>query len=530
MHIGEIYVPAITRFDEVQSQKLIQFRALGLNQPVVVSFPSNVREVELEAILYPTSGKTARDYKEDLLTVLRDASYNKISYANRDGYLAVSDIEFRETGNIIVSRIKGMFLPSHLYRTILKAYPVADEGYSTDYCYIPLPVGAKYIGTEPTITRTTSDGTITLVKSQTARYELDGEEVNVGEVKIFDGSDRVYSTSHNFSGNPAIENGIYKLGVGSLSSDTIAGYVYDGAWTSLSHDIHLEGAYSSPEIISFSPDYAELNITVSGNVRTIKMWRGKPLAYISYAKHVYPYHRFGYRGQGYLEDAELMPEAFKTTSWAAFFDPSSSEIQIFVRGGEASLQWANSTEGKWRAVWQWNSPCYFGAFVPESYNTSDLFTEAESTSCSGTATGFISDNPSYSNSQGISLRNNGEYWQWNWGTLSSLKKGTWKAIFRLSGETGSECVISVENTTDATTVSSSTVNPSTDLGYHYLDVQFDDGDVNDTIVIRTTSTTDYDVNIDYFVMVPLLVGGDGFEDIVNQAHVDPRIRRGVEER
>ncbi|RLG20953.1 hypothetical protein DRN72_04430, partial [Methanosarcinales archaeon] len=412
-------------------------------------------------------------------------------------------------------------------------YPVADEGYSTDYCYIALPVGAKYIGAEPTITRTTSDGTITLVKSRTASYELDGEEVNVGEVKAYDGSSRVYSTSHNFSGSeyPVLENGLYRC---KVAGKYIYPYYYcEGGWNS-ANVIYLASStgYGSLQLLDLTPDYVEANYTLNDKTYTLKMWRGRPLMYSSYAYRMYFSHRFAYwvrsvDDTAWLGDAVFDGEGNRNMEWMVAFDPTKDYVSVLDRVENANVYFYKSGD-VWLSANGISHSAYFGAFVP-SYDVGDLFVEAESTDCSGTATGFISDNPDYSNSQGISLCNNGEYWQWDWGTLSNSKKGTWKAIFRLSGETGSECVISVENITDSTTVSSSTVNPST-LGYHYLDVQFDDNDVGDAIVIRVESTTDYDVNIDYFVMVPLLIGGDGFEDIVNQAHVDPRIRRGVEER
>ncbi|MHC1625251.1 MAG: hypothetical protein ACXQS2_04565, partial [Methermicoccaceae archaeon] len=358
MYIGDVFIPAITRFDDIQGQKVIQFRALGYDYPVVVSFKKDLQEVELEAALYPSGSKTAREYAEDIRALLRDPAYNWVDYAGRVGYLVVEEVSTPEGHGLVQEAIlRGRYLPTPIYKRYLKSNPVIETndfslalGSDGCDCYVPLPIGYTYYsgGDGSTITRACADGTITLVKATTSNqidFDFDGDEVNCGECKLYDtgGSStetdwkRVFSTQHTFSDPtlisdyPQIDNGLIKMPTGvELTTDHHI-KVYDGSSWNTRALMYVYGM-SSPTVwhnltaSEVTPDRinvtAELNSTsiVKGRI-SFEMLRGIPLVKITFDRTggslapSYPYHGILWRtcksGFAYIpESTPLLKDNF----------------------------------------------------------------------------------------------------------------------------------------------------------------------------------------------------------------------------
>lgn len=205
-YIGEIPIYYISSFDTDQGLKNFEeIHFLGTDSMPYLSEQSpNIRNFGMTGTLLQDSGviATIDDMAEDLLALkTRRSQFNYIhNFQNRTGWLGIKEAGSPKNASSLVTRpysMTGKFLPKALYQTRMHSHPVIrsnDFSFSlgVDDCdnYIAIPIGATYSGGDgSTITRTSKDGTITLVKATSdndIKWDIGEDDRLNGECKIFD--------------------------------------------------------------------------------------------------------------------------------------------------------------------------------------------------------------------------------------------------------------------------------------------------------------------------------------------------------
>ena len=148
MYIGDVYVPIVSEFSAERRKKENKvLKPLNTSEPILVPMRKDLRELTIKGILIPESPKTEDNFAEDLLALIRDPSYNHVSYADKDGFVAAETIETPKLAEMVNAReftIDGYFLPRSVYERVYKFNQeiiVNDFGIGFP-AVIPLPVGA----------------------------------------------------------------------------------------------------------------------------------------------------------------------------------------------------------------------------------------------------------------------------------------------------------------------------------------------------------------------------------------------------
>jgi hypothetical protein len=170
--------------------------------------------------------RTIEQLKEDAEAIAqRRAGYNYVhNVRGRSGFISCSnvDVDF-ETGELWPVTIEGQWLDKGNYVMQLSVNPVTrandwdiegayrmriPSGYSAD---AGVSYGYNYIDTE--------DGNIPEINTAditSVNVELSDDDTTNYKCKCFDGSSLVYSTTHIFTGQCSISNGLYKIIFDSL--------------------------------------------------------------------------------------------------------------------------------------------------------------------------------------------------------------------------------------------------------------------------------------------------------------------------
>lgn len=206
VYVGDINIPYVSEFSVNNADKPIEIiKHLGNVVPHVAEFQTDVLNATLSGTLFQASGdlRDVDQYVEDLTALVdRWGWFNYIhNYQNRSGWLILSsgDPTTKSADSILLREysISGRFMPKSKYQSRMHTAPVIRSNpwshvLGTDDCdnYVAIPIGATYSGGDgSTITRSSEDGTITLVLATTDNdiyFDLADDEVEVGECKIFD--------------------------------------------------------------------------------------------------------------------------------------------------------------------------------------------------------------------------------------------------------------------------------------------------------------------------------------------------------
>ena len=241
IYIGDIPIHYVSSFDTDRSLKNIEeIHFLGIDSiPYLSEQTSHIRDFGMIGTLLQDSGvaSTINDMAEDILALKnRRSQFNYIhDFQNRSGWLGIKEAGSDKNASSLVTRpyvLSGKFLPKALYQTRMHSHPIIrpnDFSFTLgiDDCdnYIAIPIGSTYLGGDgSTITRTSEDGEITLIKATTNTdivFDIDEADVDNGEVKLFDEmitSDedqwiQVFNTDRTFVGHKIIQNGLYRLAI-----------------------------------------------------------------------------------------------------------------------------------------------------------------------------------------------------------------------------------------------------------------------------------------------------------------------------
>lgn len=243
VYIGDVSIPFVTEFSVDKISKPIEvIKHLGNVPPHVAEFQSDVLNATMTGTLFQASGdiRDVDQYAEDLTALVdRFGVYNYINdYQNRSGWLVLDSADTTKSANSILIRkysMSGRFMPKSKYQTRMHTAPVIltnswSHVLGTDDCdnYVAIPIGATYSGGDgSTITRSSEDGTITLVLATTANdilYDLAADEVDVGECKVYDMMYENLLTNDDFEdwgdGTSVAPSGWTNSGVASILRDT----------------------------------------------------------------------------------------------------------------------------------------------------------------------------------------------------------------------------------------------------------------------------------------------------------------------
>ena len=253
IYIGEIPIHYVSSFDTDRSLKGIEeIHFLGIDSiPHLSEQPSNIRDFGMVGTLLQDSGviPTIDDMAEDVLALKdRRSQFNYIhDFQNRTGWLGIKDAGSEKNASSLVTRpyvMSGKFLPKALYQTRMHSNPIIRSNdfsfaLGTDDCdnYIAIPIGATYLGGDgSTITRTSKDGDITLVKAtvdNNIRWDIKEADRLNGECKIFD------MMSENLLKNDDFED--WSDGASSAPD----GWELIGAGATIARDTGTVGSYAA---------------------------------------------------------------------------------------------------------------------------------------------------------------------------------------------------------------------------------------------------------------------------------------------
>lgn len=279
--IGDINIPFVSGFSVDKADKPIEvIKHLGNIPPHVAEFQADVLKATISGTLFQASGdvRNVDQYAEDLDTLVdRSGVYNYINdYQSRSGWLILSTGDSDKSADSVLIRkysLSGRFMPKNKYQPRIHTAPVIRSNpwshvLGTDDCdnYIAIPIGATYSGGDgSTISRTSEDGTITLILATTNNdilFDLAADEVDVGEVKILDNMNealeadwvRIFNTDHVFTGKIVIQNGLYRIIL-----DPATEYITIYRWNTTVYtkiDDFTCGSFTSTQLTKLNPDQA----------------------------------------------------------------------------------------------------------------------------------------------------------------------------------------------------------------------------------------------------------------------------------
>ncbi len=523
MYIGDVYIPAVTELSlDAQERVVKQFKALGLDHTVTVSFPpSDTRKATVSIALYAESPKSANDFAEDVLALLREAGYNYIDFADHRGLLEVQgvDIPLPATSQLLrEGTIHGLFLPDAHYVRRIKTSPsvltndfsltLSSEGVDS---IVWLPSGASVVrgGDGITYTRTTKDGSIIGVLAETTTYvDFDGcDEYSVGEVVVWDENDtateanwkRVYNIDHTFGGDCVIENGLIRLRLREGATERSVLYVYrSGAWQQVGELIGYDGSgtyayFDITHIKKITPD----EVVVEGEFNDGTTYKEVEIT---------------------LQRGSYLVRVRAVDDVNVWLDSLTGRRLAYVEGDTVVDAWAEASSA-------WNDG-------GDTDNYAVAFASGGATTVSdGTASG----------GEKVQLDARAEYVHWlrqvdAGTTYPILPQGTYRAIWRArdSAQVSGDFHPFVWNQTDGVVVAATTLTLTPSWGCYGLDFTLDGDDSGDVIEIDCDkSTTDPNtIDVDCCLLVPLSIptGRTGARDLAHQALVRQYMRRQVAQR
>lgn len=298
IYVGEIPIYYVSEFSaDIGIKKTTEYQFLGNDTvPIIAEFKSNTRDVSLVGTLLQDSGvvKDIDDLAEDIMAIKdRPKEFNYLhSFQKRTGWLSIQDASSKKDADSLVTRpysISGSFLPKSLYQPRFHSNPqirTNDFAFTlgVDDCdnYIAIPIGATYSGGDgSTITRTSEDGTITLVKATVdgnVKWDVNEADRLNGECRIYDEDGvaeaswiRVFIREREFQGDVVAENGLYRI-ILDPSNEYITIYRWSGsAYTKI--DDFTAGTYTRTTILENTPDC--IRVKLDSDVE-IELRRGHP--------------------------------------------------------------------------------------------------------------------------------------------------------------------------------------------------------------------------------------------------------------
>ena len=297
-YIGDVPVYYISAFSPDSSTRGIASVPHLHNEvpPSLGEFNKRINTFALSGTLLQDAGVT-QDIDAMAMSLVgligRAASFNYLdSLLSRSGWLSVGSVDSPRDAESIVTReytIEGLFLPKSIYQPRMHSVPqILTNDFSftlgVDDCdnYIALPIGATYTGGDgSTITRSSKDGTITLVLATTLsdiKWDIGEADVDNGECKIYDENGvaeanwiPIFSREQEFNGKMVIENGLYRV-IFDAANEYITIYYWSGsAYTKI--DDFTCGTYTRANLIVITPD--ELKVRLDSGVE-VEIRRGHP--------------------------------------------------------------------------------------------------------------------------------------------------------------------------------------------------------------------------------------------------------------
>lgn len=280
MQIGDISLPAVNAFDfDDASKKTEHIAGLGTSLFLPAEFTPRIPNVSFGGHLLQTYGSTRTlAYREEDLDALagRTVGYNYIqSVRGKRGYISIDSVgKSPNNGTLWPFSGSGKWYDSTRYTSKFNCRPAQmPQTLSIDAgnLWVAIPLNASYAGGDGvTTTKAIEDGTLTLVRVNTTNVTFDLAAVDSanGEVRCYDGTTQVYLTSHLFSGNMAISNGLYKV---VLAANTVTVYYWNGS-AYVKIDDFVCGSFSRWWLTSCTPDKIEAK-TSSG--LTVEVERGR---------------------------------------------------------------------------------------------------------------------------------------------------------------------------------------------------------------------------------------------------------------
>jgi len=582
VYVGDVYIPAITELSlDTQQQLVKQFKALGLDHAVSISFkPPDIRKATLHASLYAESPKSASDFAEDVLALLRPAGYNYISFGGRRGLLEVESIDTPMPADSQLLReptIYGSFMPdAHYLRRISSSPAILTNDFSLTLAsagvdsIIWLPSGASVVagGDGTTYARTTKDGSITGVLAESTKYvDFEGcNEHGVGECVVWDEVDdateanwlKVFNADHDFTGDCVIENGLIRarLREGADEESTLSVY-RSSAWHELGNLKGSSGASAYPyfkllHIDTLNPD----KVVVDGQFHDGTTYKDVQIAlqrgsYMLSVKAVAPLdvwldaitgRRWGYvEGDSVLDAWEVASSDWSGGSngdnYIVLFPKSPSDLVVFGSTEDTLQAYANAGTDlitAMAATLEAGKSAFVGAVPFPSVN---MQLECEDMTTSGTWTnesdaGASNGHYLKSTTDACTIRDDR-----TWGT--DIPVGHYLSAIRArvneAGDTD-KLRLTVFNTTDSRYMLESgnyeTFTPTTDWAWYVsgpFEVQAaDDGDSGWLRYDIPGATEDY--HVDEMLLIPVSNSNYFPQDLTHQALVNQHLKRQVSQR
>ncbi len=276
MKIGDIDVPCVSAFDATDATRKTETIApLGTDLHVIAEFDPEPVPVEISGTLFQEYGgnKTADEYAEDLAALAsRKSVWNYVhDVQGQYGFIAADECNVDPHETTKARRdfnVSGIFLPLAKYQGKIEANPVIRSnsfGILLEACtaWVQIPRLSSY--TTPGATRTLASeyGSLTQA-SDDVQFLPGGEMDGIGEVRVFDGTKRIFSAAHLVSGLLTFSNGLYKVTIDKSTDQITISYWSGEAYTKI--DDFTLGAFTSLYLKTCRPDLVEVVLSSGAGV------------------------------------------------------------------------------------------------------------------------------------------------------------------------------------------------------------------------------------------------------------------------
>ncbi|MFZ2499529.1 hypothetical protein [Methanosarcina sp.] len=164
--------------------------------------------------------------------------------------------------------VDGIFLPLAEYWGSVETNPVVLQnsfGITMDdcICWTLVPRRSMYAAVGSTRTLASEYGTLILTSGYTHFIPV-GVMDGIGEVRVFDGSTRIYSAAHLVDGILTVKNGLYSVALDKVNSRITVSYWSGAAYTKI--DDFTVDTFSFLYIKACRPDFVEIVLSTGDEI------------------------------------------------------------------------------------------------------------------------------------------------------------------------------------------------------------------------------------------------------------------------
>jgi hypothetical protein len=276
MKIGDVSLPCVFSFDAAAAKKDTEtIYPLGTDLHFIAEFgPEPVSMEALGVLIKLFSGtKTADEYAEDLEALAsRKSVFNYMhEVQGLSGFLVIEKCDVDPRKSTQAKRdfsFSGKFLPLAQYQGRIDSVPVVlsnSYGITLEDCenWVQIPRLSEYQTAGNTRELDSEYGTL-VQASESVYFSPTAEQDGTGEIRVYDGSTRIYSSRHRVSGKLTVSNGLYQVTIDSDAGTITVSYWSGSEYTKID-DFEVQ-AFSGIFLRTCRPDLVEVLLSSGDTV------------------------------------------------------------------------------------------------------------------------------------------------------------------------------------------------------------------------------------------------------------------------